>query len=102
MNCTVILVGDGPSRQLTPAEAAAYQGPGFIWSHVESAGDDELPVTLRDDIPDVAAHALVATETRPRCDRIEDGAILNLRGPATIETDDSDRLVLPVSTGATE
>ena len=93
MNCSVILVGDGPCRHLTPEEAVVYQGPGFIWSHIESAGDDELPVTLRTDIPDVAAHALVATETRPRCDRIEDGAILNLRGPATIETDDSDRLV---------
>jgi zinc transporter len=93
VNCSVILVGDGPCRHLTPEEAVAYQGPGFIWSHIESAGDDELPVTLRDDIPDVAAHALVAQETRPRCDRIEDGAILNLRGPATVETDDSDRLV---------
>jgi zinc transporter len=50
-------------------------------------------VLLGPDIPDVAANALVATETRPRCDRIEDGAIVNLRGPAAQETDDSDRLV---------
>jgi zinc transporter len=93
VNCTVILVGDGPCRHLTPQEANAYKGPGFIWTHVESAGDDDLSVPIRDDIPDVAAHALVAMETRPRCDRIEDGAILNLRGPATVETEDSDRLV---------
>jgi zinc transporter len=45
------------------------------------------------DIPDIAANALVATETRPRCDRIEQGALVNLRGPAVIDTDDSDRLV---------
>ena len=47
----------------------------------------------QDDIPDVAANALVATETRPRCDRIDDGAIVNLRGLGDAEPDDSDRLV---------
>ena len=31
------------------------------------------PCSIRADIPDVAANALVATETRPRCDRIERG-----------------------------
>jgi zinc transporter len=45
------------------------------------------------DIPEVAANALVATETRPRCDRIEQGAILNLRGPSAGDPDTSDRLV---------
>jgi zinc transporter len=93
MTCTVILAGDGACRHITPEEAAAYRGPGFIWSHIESASEDELPDAMRGDIPDVAAHALVATETRPRCDRIEDGAILNLRGPAMVATEDSDRLV---------
>jgi zinc transporter len=48
---------------------------------------------LRPDIPDIAANALIATETRPRCDRIEDGAIVNLRGPAPVEIRESDRLV---------
>ncbi len=45
------------------------------------------------DIPEIAASALVATETRPRCDQIEDGALVNIRGPAAAETVDSDRLV---------
>ncbi|HEX8064631.1 MAG TPA: CorA family divalent cation transporter [Allosphingosinicella sp.] len=93
MSCAAILVGDGPIRTITPEEAAAYAGPGFVWVHVESDNEAERSALLSADIPDVAAHALVATETRPRCDRIEDGAIVNLRGPATPEVQESDRLV---------
>ncbi len=93
MSCTAILVGDGPARRISPDEALAYRGPGFVWTHVESAGLDELPPVVGDDMPDVAINALTATETRPRCERIENGAIVNIRGPAAIEMQDSDRLV---------
>jgi zinc transporter len=93
MNRIILLVGDGSCRHLTPEEASAYAGPGFIWSHVENAGTEALPWVVREDIPDVAANALVATETRPRCDRIDDGAIVNIRGPGATDPDDSDRLV---------
>jgi zinc transporter len=93
MSCIAVLVGDGPVRKVTPEEAAAYAGPGFLWIHIEGNEEGELAVLLGPDIPDVAANALVATETRPRCDRIEEGAIVNLRGPAALETEDSDRLV---------
>jgi zinc transporter len=93
MICTIVLVADGQARRITPEEAAAYKGPGFIWTHVESDGDEDLPFPILADIPEVAANALVATETRPRCDRIGEGAIVNIRGPSAIETRDSDRLV---------
>jgi len=82
MICTIVLVGDGPARRITPEEATAYEGAGFIWTHVESDGDEELPFPILADIPEVAANALVATETRPRCDRIGEGAIVNIRGPS--------------------
>lgn len=89
-----ILAGDGPVRSVSPEETAAYKGPGFIWIHIEGCDDDSLALLdLHNGIPEVAAHALVATETRPRCDMIENGALINLRGPAEIETEDSDRLV---------
>ena len=88
-----MLVGDGPVRTVTAEEAALYAGPGFIWVHIDAGTDEELGLLRGTDIPDVAANALVATETRPRCDRIEEGAIVNLRGPAAEELDDSDRLV---------
>jgi zinc transporter len=93
VSCTALLVGDGPVRPIAAAEAAVYAGPGFVWLHLDDASAEELAFLKTEDIPDIAANALIATETRPRCDRIEDGAIVNLRGPATVETDDSDRLV---------
>lgn len=93
MSCSAILVGDGPVRDVTSEEAALYSGPGFIWVHIDTGTDEELNLLHGKDIPDVAANALVATETRPRCDRIEEGAIVNLRGPAVEELENSDRLV---------
>jgi zinc transporter len=94
VSCSALLVADGPVRAVTPEEASSYSGPGFIWIHIEGADESDLAVLKgQGDIPDVAANALVATETRPRCDRIEFGALVNLRGLAAVETDDSDRLV---------
>ena len=89
-----LLINDGPVRRLSVEEGANYHGPGFLWVHVE--GQDERELSLlktHQDIPDIAAGALIATETRPRCDRIEEGAIVNLRGPGETDTTDSDRLV---------
>jgi zinc transporter len=93
MTCRALLVGDGAIRKVSPDEAASYAGPGFVWIHVDGAEETDLALLRGNGIPDIAANALVATETRPRCDRIEDGALVNLRGPAEIETEDSDRLV---------
>jgi len=93
VSCDAVLVGDGPPRHVSAEEAAQYHGPGFVWIHVDSVDAPELAMVAGADIPDVAANALVATETRPRCDRIEQGAILNLRGPGAGDVDTSDRLV---------
>ncbi|HEX8215862.1 MAG TPA: CorA family divalent cation transporter [Allosphingosinicella sp.] len=87
-----ILVEGDAVRRLPVEEAADYRGSGFLWIHLE--GRDEADIAFvreHQEIPDIAAAALIATETRPRCDEIEGGAIVNLRGPG--ETDDSDRLV---------
>ena len=94
MGCRAILVGDGPMRAVSADESRTYQGAGFIWRHADTLEEADLALLKSEgDIPEIAANALVATETRPRCDRIEDGALVNLRGPAEIETGDSDRLV---------
>ena len=94
MTCVGRLVGDGQLRPIGPDEAAGYKGPGFVWVHVDGISEADL-AALRayDDMPDIAAQALVASETRPRCDRIEDGAIVNLRGDAAEKGGISDRLV---------
>jgi zinc transporter len=93
MSCMALLVGDGPVRPVTAEEAAAYAGRGFVWIHIDDEDEPSLALLAGQEIPDVAANALVATETRPRCDRIDDGAIVNLRGPAAAGVDISDRLV---------
>ena len=89
-----LVAGDGPVRRLSAEEAAQYQGPGFVWLHLQGRDEQDIAfIKAQPDIPDVAAGALAATETRPRCDRIEEGAILNLRGPGELDPADSDRLV---------
>ncbi len=89
-----LLMDDGPFRRMTLEEAEAYHGEGFLWLHLHGRDEtDALFLKRQIHVPDVAATALFATETRPRCDRIEDGAIINLRGPGELDPDDSDRLV---------
>jgi len=88
------LVADGQVRKLDVDEAIAHRGPGFLWLHLEGRDQDDLArLRTGSDIPDVAASAMIATETRPRCDRIDEGAIVNLRGPGDLDPEDSDRLV---------
>ncbi len=82
----------GIVREIPPAQVADYRGDGFVWLHVEGAGRNGRP-DLPSSLPDLAANALLASETRPRCDEIEEGAIINLRGNALVATADSDRLV---------
>ncbi|QAY76954.1 zinc transporter ZntB [Sphingosinicella sp. BN140058] len=93
MSCAAILVADGKVSLLTPEQAAVYEGSGFVWIHLEGTEHEDLAILGSQGIPDIAVNALVATETRPRCDRIEDGALVNLRGPAADESAGSDRLV---------
>ena len=88
------------SAASAPKRRSPIEGPGFLWTHVESDGDELPRWSSGRDIPDVAANALVATETRPRCDRIDQGAIVNLRGPAAVETDNSRPAGLDPDVGA--
>ena len=56
---------------------------GFVWIHLDANGEETtgwLADTAK--LPDVVVNALTATETRPRCDAIANGALINLRGPA--------------------
>lgn len=64
----------------------------FVWLHVEGVGANghiDLPSTM----PELATKALLASETRPRCDQMLAGALINLRGTGVRVTADSDRLV---------
>ena len=93
MDCAFLLE-NGQARRVTLEEASTWHGDGFLWIHLHGKDQEDLAfLKAQEDIPDVAANALAATETRPRCDRIEEGAILNLRGPGDLDPEDSDRLV---------
>lgn len=89
-----LLVDAGAVRRLSIEEAAGFSADGFLWIHLEGRDEADLAfIRGQHSIPDIAAGALAATETRPRCDQIEEGAIINLRGPGDLDPDDSDRLV---------
>ena len=89
-----LLYAQGAVRRLGLEEAAAGKESGFLWIHLEGKDEGDLAfLKAQSDIPEVAIGALAATETRPRCDRIDEAAILNLRGPGDVDPSDSDRLV---------
>jgi zinc transporter len=85
-------VQGGVVREISPDAVAGYCGTGFVWLHVEGVGHGE-PVHLPGHVPDMAASALLAGETRPRCDEIDDAVLINLRGTGENPPPDSDGLV---------
>jgi len=66
--------------KLAPREAVDHQAE-LVWIHLTES-DTEAQAWLIGEagLPDYIVESLTATETRPRCDQIGDGAFLNLRG----------------------
>lgn len=73
--CAFDIAPDGTARP------ASDTGPaeGYAWWHFDLS-DPELPDWVEARVPSIPATALLAPETRPRCDRYGDGLMLNLRG----------------------
>ncbi len=89
---TALLLENGTVSEIPPDEVAAYAGPGFVWLHAEGAANAsraDLPAY----VPQTAAGALLASETRPRCDEVDDAVLINLRGTAFDTVQDKDGLV---------
>ncbi|MEQ1688951.1 MAG: CorA family divalent cation transporter [Sphingopyxis sp.] len=65
------------------ADAVTRRGKGdFTWVHFHAEGSRANSLSgLPLDLPPVVERALVAAETRPRCDLIEGGVLVNLRAP---------------------
>lgn len=59
-----------------PAIGAAQ---GYRWLHLD-LNDPDTRAWAKASLPEIAARALGQSETRPRCERLGDGLILNLRG----------------------
>ncbi len=67
---------------------------GLAWDHLD--GRDQATAAwleARSDLPPTARLALTAVETRPRCQPLDGGTIINLRGLRQTESEDGDSLV---------
>jgi len=82
------LKADGKGHAVDAAEAcAARRSPAiFVWVHLDGRESDTLK-WLQDHggMPSTVIYALTAMETRPRSEAIDDGALINLRGPSAEE-----------------
>jgi zinc transporter len=76
-----------------PLQQAAHLHADLVWIHLHVT-NEEAEVWLNGEagLPDYVIDALTATETRPRCDAMGDGALLNLRGLSSDEDLGGDKL----------
>ncbi len=65
----------------------------FVWVHLNT-NEEQAQAWLRDaaKLDDYVVDALTATETRPRCEKFESGALVNLRGRSSEEMSSGDPL----------
>lgn len=90
------IVEDGVAREVDHDRAHEQKRNrnSLLWVHLH--GSDEFCdawLASLPDIPHPVRSALTATETRPRCDAIDDGALVNLRGLGDARMDSADPLV---------
>lgn len=99
--CTFdIVAGQAVPVSSTWPEPFARQQNGYRWIHFDLA-DSGLRQWASEQLPSIAAQALLQSETRPRCDLHEDGIILNLRG-VNLNPDSSPEDMVSLRLWATE
>ncbi|MBD8619427.1 zinc transporter ZntB [Sphingomonas sp. CFBP 13728] len=83
---------DGKATRVNVKEALTCTAD-LVWVHLSTTAE-HAQAWLRDEakLLDYVVDALTATETRPRCEAVGDGAFLNLRGRSKEELDTSDLL----------
>jgi zinc transporter len=82
-------------REATPEEAAlACRASQLVWIHLDVTDPATRPfLAERIGLPELVVSALTAVETRPRCEPIGEGALINLRGLALHDEETVDELV---------
>ena len=85
-------ITDGKGTRVDVKAALDCQAD-LVWVHLSTTAE-HAQSWLRDEakLEDYVIDALTATETRPRCEAIGEGAFLNLRGRSKEELDTSDML----------
>ncbi|QHL90333.1 zinc transporter ZntB [Sphingomonas changnyeongensis] len=95
MSSFAIIAGAQGGVEL-PLEAAIDRLDGAVlgWLHLHGISEETRALLgERLGLPDLVVGALTAVETRPRCDGIGDGALINLRARAPDRATDADALV---------
>lgn len=89
------LYSDHKATALPFQEGAAQFGVAeLLWLHMDGRLDEaQAWIAEQAGIPAIVKTALIAAETRPRCDVIGEGALINLRGVGKTPDDDPDALV---------
>lgn len=75
--CVFDIAEDGSTT--VPTTTSLTGKTRYRWWHFDLS-DPTLPQWCENHLPAIPTGALLQPETRPRCDRLEDGLILNLRG----------------------
>jgi zinc transporter len=89
-------VDDGTQvRTVSPAEAASANGSArLLWIHLNFEAPETRPFLLdKLGLDTIVVGALTASETRPRCEPMETGALVNLRGLSAQDEPEADPLV---------
>jgi zinc transporter len=91
----IIVEPDGQVLETEPEEADRPSRDGtLIWIQIDGREPRYREwLETRSNLPASVISALTAVETRPRCEQIGDGALINLRGLGETPEDDPDRLV---------
>lgn len=86
------VVRDGKAETVGIKQALGQPGS-LVWVHLTTT-DEHAKTWLGGEagLSPYVTEALTAAETRPRCDPVEDGAVINLRGLSTDEMTASDPL----------
>lgn len=86
--------GQTVSRVSPEHAAAAARSPRLVWIHLDVTKPETRPFLAdRLGLPDLVVSALTAAETRPRCDALGGGALINLRGLSLTDEPTVDELV---------
>ena len=85
-------VADGRAERIEIKAACSATGD-LVWVHL-TTNNEEAEQWLSDTarLPDYVVDALITTESRPRCEALDKGAFLNLRGRSNEEMTTSDPL----------
>ena len=93
MSAKAFIYTEGEARAVDRATATAAIGTAaLVWVHLDGNAHDAADWLEARGLEKLVVQALLATETRPRLDMIDGGALLNLRGPGGDDVPNPDLL----------